>query len=178
MQLLQELQQNGGIDAMARDLGVSKGTALQGAEALLPAVLGGFKQSGQSAGGLGGLLGMIGGLGGGGLLDTVLGSQPTDVGTGNQVLGNIFGSKDVSRNVAGHVAQKTGLSGDLLKKMLPILAMLVAGYFAKHHGAAAPAAPASGSMGGGFGGLGKMLDMDGDGNPLNDLIGMAGKLGR
>ncbi len=186
MSLLQSLQQNGGIDAMARDLGVDKGTAIKGAEALLPALLGGFKQSGQGGGGLGGLIGMLGGLGGGGLLDSVLGQQPTNTGAGNDVLGNIFGSKDVSRQVAGNAAQQTGLSSDLLKKMLPILAMLVAGYFAKQHGAATPAAagpatspaPASGGLGGGFGGLGKMLDMDGDGNPLNDIIGMAGKLGR
>jgi hypothetical protein len=33
-----------------------------------------------------------------------------------------------------------------------------------------------GASGGGLGGLGKMLDMDGDGNPLDDIIGMAGKL--
>ena len=35
-----------------------------------------------------------------------------------------------------------------------------------------------GASGGGLGGLGKMLDMDGDGNPLDDIIGMAGKLAR
>ena len=34
------------------------------------------------------------------------------------------------------------------------------------------AAPA----GGGLGNLTSMLDLDGDGNPLNDIIGMAGKL--
>jgi hypothetical protein len=37
------------------------------------------------------------------------------------------------------------------------------------------AAPAAG---GGLGGLGSLLDMDGDGNPLDDIIGMAGKLAR
>jgi len=36
------------------------------------------------------------------------------------------------------------------------------------------AAPA----GGGLGSLGSLLDMDGDGNPLDDIIGMAGKLAR
>jgi hypothetical protein len=34
------------------------------------------------------------------------------------------------------------------------------------------AAPAAG----GLGGLGSLLDMDHDGNPLDDIIGMAGKL--
>jgi hypothetical protein len=35
-------------------------------------------------------------------------------------------------------------------------------------------APASGGMGG----LASMLDLDGDGNPLDDIIGMAGKFAR
>jgi hypothetical protein len=35
-------------------------------------------------------------------------------------------------------------------------------------GAAAPA--------GGLGGLGQLIDLNGDGNPLDDIIGMAGKL--
>ena len=37
-------------------------------------------------------------------------------------------------------------------------------------GGGGQAAPA----GGGLGGLASMLDMDGDGNPLDDLMGMAG----
>jgi hypothetical protein len=128
------------------------------------------------------------------LLDSVLGSQPTPVQQGNDVLGEIFGSKDVSRTVAGQAATKTGIDPGLLKKMLPILAMMVAGYMAKQGGqsqgggglggmlgnilggavggGAAP--PAAG--GGGLGGLASMLDLDGDGNPLDDIMGMAGKL--
>jgi hypothetical protein len=35
-------------------------------------------------------------------------------------------------------------------------------------------APQQGSLGG----LGAILDMDGDGNPLDDILGMAGKLSR
>ena len=74
---------------------------------------------------------MLGGLGGGGLLDDVLGPQPTSVNRGNDVLGQIFGSKDVSRTVAQNAATRTGLDPSLVKKMLPMLAMLVAGYMAK-----------------------------------------------
>jgi hypothetical protein len=37
-------------------------------------------------------------------------------------------------------------------------------------GGGAPAAS------GGLGGLGKLIDLNGDGNPLDDIIGMAGKL--
>jgi hypothetical protein len=45
--------------------------------------------------------------------------------------------KDVSRAVAQNAASQTGLELSLLKKMLPILAMLVAGYMAKQRAGAA-----------------------------------------
>lgn len=192
MNLTDILQQAGGIESMAKELGVSPGVAQQGADALLPAILGGFKKQAQG-GGLEGLGGLIGQLGGGGLLDSVLGSQPTPVGQGNEVLGQIFGSKDVSRTVAGDAAAKTGLDAGLLKQMLPMLAMMVAGYMAKQGGESGGglggilgnvlggavgggAAPSAGGLAGSLGGLGKLIDMDGDGNPLDDILGMAGKL--
>lgn len=101
---------------------------------------------------------------------------------------------------------QTGLNLSVLQKMMPLVAMLVSGVLAKQgagEALPAPAATGGGSFGGlggmlgglvgsltgggggggqaagatgGLGGLGSMLDMDGDGNPLNDIIGMAGRL--
>ena len=100
MQITDILGQIGGIQSVARELGVSEAQAASGVGALLPALLGGFKKQAQSQPtGLDGLVGMLGGLGGGGLLDDVLGPQPTPVNRGNDVLGQIFGSRDVSRTV-------------------------------------------------------------------------------
>jgi hypothetical protein len=196
MQITDLLQQMGGIQSMARELGVDESQAMAGAAALVPAILGGFKKQAQAQPtGLEGLAGMLGGLGGGGLLDDVLAPQPTNVGRGNDVLGQIFGSRDVSRTVAQNAATSTGLDPALLKKMLPILAMLVAGYMARRGPTAAPQAQApagglgdllGGLLGGGqataqqgsLPGLASMLDLDGDGNPLDDILGMAGKLMR
>ncbi|WP_428632413.1 DUF937 domain-containing protein [Sphingopyxis sp.] len=213
MNLTDILAQAGGIESMAKELGVPPAVAKQGADALLPAILGGFKKQAQS-GGIEGLGGLLGQLGGGGLLDSVLGSQPTPVDQGNDVLGQIFGSKDVSRTVAGQAATQTGLDSGLLKKMLPILAMMVAGYMAKQGGTSeggggglggmlggllggsgggagglggmlgnvlggavgGGAAPSAGGASGGLGSLVNMLDLNGDGNPLDDIMGMAGKL--
>lgn len=188
------LKQTGAIGAIANQLGVNEQVAELGANALLPAILGGFKNTAQAQpAGLDGLGGLLGSLGGGGLLDSVLGNQAAPVDQGNDVLGQIFGSKDVSRTVAGNASAQTGIDSSLLKQMLPILAMAVAGYLAKQHsaeqgggdaglgglltgvlgnvlgGGAQQAAPAAG-------GLGSLLDMDGDGNPLDDIIGMASKL--
>ncbi len=193
MQITDILAQMGGLQSMARELGVSENEARAGTEALAPAILGGLKKQAQGAGGLGGLGalgGLLGQLGGGGLLDQVLGPQPTDVTPGNDVLGQIFGSKDVSRAVAQNAAAQSGLDPALLKKMLPILAMLVAGYFAKQGGAPAGSASGEGGLGGllggllgggqgkagGGGGLAGMLDLNGDGNALDDILRMAGKL--
>src|SRR5262245_60055990 len=111
------LGQMGGTQSMARELGVSEAEAAGGAEALLPALLGGFKKQAQGLPhGLEGLGGLLGQLGGGDLLDDVLGPQPTNVGRGNDVLGQVFGSKDVSRAVAHDAASRSGLDPALLKK--------------------------------------------------------------
>jgi hypothetical protein len=173
MQLSDLLQQVGGLGAMARELGVDEQQARSGAEALLPAILDGFSQQAKAQpGGAGGLLDMLGQLGGSGLMDEVLGAQPTNLEHGNQVLGQIFGSKDVSRAVAQNAAGQTGLDASTLKQMLPMLGMLVAGYMSKQGSAAPQAGQTRGS------GLAAMLDADGDGSPLNDVLGMLGKLGR
>ena len=193
MQINDILTQMGGLQSMARELGVTETQAASGAEALIPAILGGFKKQAQAQPtGLEGLGGLLGQLGGGGLLDNVLAPQPTDVSQGNNVLGQIFRSKDVSRAVAQNAASQSGLDPALLKKMLPMLAMLVTGYMAKQQGASAAAqsSPMSGGLGGLLGGLlgggaeragggapglASMLDLNGDGNPLDDIMRMAGK---
>ena len=72
--------------------------------------------------------------------------------------------------------------------MLPLLAMLVGGYLSARAGGSG--AQGSGGLGGlgsllgsvlgdkqggGLGGIGSLLDMDGDGNPLDDIIGLGRK---
>jgi hypothetical protein len=195
MQITDILAQMGGLQSMARELGVSESQAALGAETLIPAIMGGFKRQAQAQPtGLEGLGGLLGQLGGGGLLDQVLAPQPTDVSSGNDILGQIFGSRDVSRTVAQNAASQTGLDPALLKKMLPMLAMLVAGFMAKQGNAGAAAPQFSPAGGGGLGGLlggllgggqaagapglASMLDLNGDGNPLDDILQMAGKVMR
>jgi hypothetical protein len=197
MQITDILAQMGGLQSVARELGVSENQAASGADALLPAILGGFKKQAQTQpSGVEGLGDLLGRFGGGSLMDDVLSPQPTPVDRGNDVLGQIFGSKDVSRTVAQNAASQSGLDPSLLKKMLPMLAMLVTGYMAKQRSGAGPAqaSPTGGGLGdllGGMlggqasgagrtsgtgGGLGSMLDLNGDGNPLDDILKMAGKV--
>ena len=110
MQITDLLAQAGGLQSMARELGVSEAQAASGAEALAPAILGGFKKQAQSQpGGLDGLGGLLGQLGG--------------------VLGGLGG---------GGATSGAGATG----------------------------------------GIASMLDMNGDGNPLDDIMRMAGRTTR
>jgi hypothetical protein len=170
------------VGGLAGQFGLSPDQANAAVGALLPAILGGIKKTEQS-GGLGDL--------------TNIASQITaphqDVDAGNSILGQIFGSKDVSRQVASHASEQTGISDTILKAMLPVIAGLVAQQVAKKMGGgamggmagavlgsilgggAAQAAPAASGPLGNLGGLASMLDRDGDGNPLDDILGMINK---
>ena len=178
----QEAQPQIDVGGLASQFGLSPDQANAAVGALLPAILGGIQKT-ESAGGLGDLANIAGQI-----------SAPhQDVDGGNSILGQIFGSKDVSRQVASHASQQTGISDTILKAMLPIIAGLVAQQVAKKMGggalggiagavlgslvgggsAAAQAAPASGGgLLGNLGGLASMLDKDGDGNPLDEILGM------
>ena len=182
MSMLDALNQAGGPQAISRELGVDEQTAQAGMAALLPAVLGGMQNHAAGPQGLGGLAGMLGGMGGPGMMSNALAAKPTDIGQGNALLGQLFGSKDTSRSVADHASQQSGVPPSLLKKMLPIVAMLAAGYFAKKAqgqggaigGGAAPAGTPDGGMGGMGGMLGSLLGGSG-GNVLNSILsGLAG----
>ena len=191
MQLSDILDKSGGLQSIARELNIGEADAARAAAALGPAVLGGFRKQAEShPQGLEGLGGLLSQFGGGGLLDSVLSPTPTDTGPGNNVLGQIFGSKDVSRAVAQNAATQSGQDPSLLKKMLPLLAMLVAGYMAKQRGAGGAKFSADGGAGlggmiGGMlggqgagdspGGLGGLLGMGGQSNPLDDIIGRLGR---
>ena len=191
MQLSDILNQTGGLQSIARELGIGDDEAASAASALAPAVLGGFrKQADSHPQGLQGLGGMMNSLGGGGLLDAVLAPSPTNTAPGNDVLGQIFGSKDVSRAVAQNAASQTGQDPSLLKKMLPMLAMVVAGYMAKQQSGGAQTTGSSGGLGGLLGGVfgggrqqaANVADDDLDGllprgqsNPLDDILGRLGR---
>ena len=87
MQLSDILGKTGGLRSIARELNLGEDDAAKAAEALGPAVLGGFrKQVEGNPLGVDGLSGMLNQFGGGGLLDSVLSSQPTDTASGNSVL--------------------------------------------------------------------------------------------
>jgi hypothetical protein len=107
---------------------------------------------------------------------------------GNEVLGQLFGSKDVSRAVADQASMVSGVQSSILKAMLPVVASMVMGGLAKSassQGLGGLLGQFAQSMAGGgmaqpqasnpLGGL--MGAMFGGGQPTQPQGGMGGLLG-
>jgi hypothetical protein len=145
------------LGQLAARFGLSPEQTRSALGSLMPAVLGGFHKQVEA----GDPTGLASGTGAG---------EP-DTAAGNDILGQIFGHKDVSRDVADHAAGQTGVSSDVLKAMLPIVAAMVARHLAANGspgggGGLGPVlasvfgggAPAAGGLGGMFGGGANPLD--------------------
>ncbi len=94
------------------------------------------------------------------------------VAEGNGILGHIFGSKDVSRNVAAHASSASGVGADVIKKMLPVVATMVMGTLSKQTSGGTQVQQLAGG-GSAKGMLSSLLDSDGDGSALDDVLDLA-----
>ena len=92
---------------------------------------------------------------------------------GNKILGHLFGSKDVSRNVAAQAAQDTGIDAGLIKKALPLVAGLAMGALSKNSRQEATTGSDSG-LGGLLGGL--LGGGSSSAVGVDDLLGLAKRL--
>lgn len=127
---------------------------------LLPAILGGFQKKPDA----GEMAGVDQGTSPAGL---------PEASAGNDILGQIFGSKDVSRQVADHASTQSGVSSTVLKAMLPIVVAMVARHAASGGGGGLGGMLGSilgGAGSGGLGGLGGLLGSSPGGNPLDDIL--------
>ena len=210
MNVLQEIlsSQNGQlVEQLGKQFGLSSDDAGKAISNLIPAIGGGIKKTATDKSGLDALLSTLENQGGiKSAIDNVgdLGSSASAQ-AGNEILGSIFGSKDVSRQVADQASQSTGISSSTLKKLLPVVAGLVMSSLNKRGGTGAgglgallgaAAASRSGGGLGNLGGLGRlagallggrgrqqqrsglesMLDFDGDGDIADDVLNLAKKL--
>lgn len=199
MNLLQDILsgQNGGVvKQIASQYGLDESQAQSAISSLVPALARGVRNNATQGGD--GLAGLMGALQNGNL-DAM--AEPAQLGgqqavdQGNNFLGQIFGSKDVSRGVADRAAEQTGIGSDILKKMLPVLATAVMGSLTRNalgggqqqQGGGSPLGGIGDLLGGllgggggqqqsgGMGMLTQFLDADGDGSILDDVVGMLGK---
>jgi hypothetical protein len=143
--------------------------------ALVPALAAGFQRNMQSQGGLADLLSALSSGKHGQYLDrpASLGDQSA-VAEGNGILGHLLGSKDVSRELATRASAQTGLSPDVLKRLLPLAATLMMAAFSKQSSNVSSA-----GLGGSGGGLASMLtpllDQNRDGSIMDDVSSMIGR---
>ena len=172
--LLNQADSNGTLDQIAQQLGIDKDVARQGMAQLAPAVARGMQRNAGAGGSLDDLLATLGGGQSGQTGQADLGSG------GDAILGQIFGSKDVSRNVAGHAASQTGLDSSLLKQMLPLVAsaavMLLSQRARQGAGGTTAGQPGGAPQGAsGLEILSSLIDQNHDGSPVDDLLNLARK---
>lgn len=169
MQGLDQVLGSNGVDlgSLAARFGLSPEQARSAMGSLMPAVVGGFHKQAEAGDPAG-------------VAEAANAVEQPDVDSGNDILGRIFGSKDVSRQVADHASGQTGVSSSVLKTMLPIVAAMVARHVASNSGGLGGgglggmlgSVLGGGSSGasGGLGGLGGLLGGGGT-NPLDEILG-------
>ena len=164
---------SGDLQKLGGQFGLDSGAVEKVLGQVVPALGRGLQKNTQSAGGLEGLLGAL--QGGGhqrylGNMDAAASAE--GVREGNGILGHILGSKDVSRNVAAHASSNSGVSADVIKKMLPMVATIAMGALSKQTNSGQQlAAQAGGSQQGGL--RASLLDSDNDGSALDDVLDLA-----
>jgi len=163
---------DGQVGELARAVGIDASDAAKLVDAVQPALMRGVKRQAQDGAGLDAFRRA---------LETgnhqryvenpeLLRSEETRR-DGNAILGHLFGSKDVSRNVAAEAAGRTGLSADVIKQALPLVAGLAMGAMSKQSNAGRELGDAAGN--GGLGPLAGLLDQGGDGGVMDDILGLA-----
>lgn len=176
MDLLDLLKGAGGkqsIGELASTVGLGKNDTKSLISALAPALMTGLQKNTQTDAGMAGFKRALESGHHQQYLDNpeLLRSEETRQ-DGNAILGHLFGSKDVSRNVAAHAAKETGIDSSLIKKALPLLAGLAMGAMSKKTSQGREIQPKASA--GGLGPLGDLLG-GGDGFGLDDVVGLARK---
>ncbi|MCC7236513.1 MAG: DUF937 domain-containing protein [Bryobacterales bacterium] len=177
LQAIMSAQGGGAVRQLSSQFGLGETDTVSALQSLLPAIAGGLQRNARQEGGMESLLGAL--LGGNhqrymdepGSVD----AEETRL-DGNGILGHLFGSKDVSRQVAGAASAQTGIGSDILKQMLPVVAAMAMGALSKQASGNTAAAAAPRGGGGILDMIGPMLDRDGDGSAADDVMGLVSRM--
>jgi hypothetical protein len=177
------------IAAIGRQFGLNEAQTRAALDQLAPVVAAGVRRTAQTPEGLQEIFKSVltGGYGRA-LDDEQAVSFDRAKPAGDDILGQIFGSKQASREVAQRLSATSGIGAAILKKLLPIVATIVMGAVAKKLGTGSARADTGGS-GGGLGDILKDIvgggrqptqpapqpvpspQGRGSGNPLEDILG-------
>lgn len=171
MNLLDLLDSVGGqksLGSLASNLGLDTAKTNGLVSALAPALMGALQKETSSQDGLSGLKNALqSGKHQAYVNNPASMSSPETVQDGNNILGHILGSKDVSRNVAAQAAVSTGIDVSLIKKALPFIASLAMGAMSKSSDAGKSLDNSASDL---FGGL-----MGDNGIDMGDVLNLAKK---
>ncbi len=199
-ELLGQVTQGQGLEALARQIGAPEDATAEAARAALPAMFGALSRNASTPDGAGALLGALDRDHDGGLLEDLVGALAGGGGSqsgaggglgpiGEAILGHMLGGR--RSGLESEIGRNAGLDSSTISKLLVALAPLVMGALGKaqkEHRMGSQelgyelgrvSKRAEESLGDRFGPLGSILDMDGDGR-VDEGIVRAGKslLGR
>ncbi len=186
MQMLMQQMGSNAIGKIAKQLGLSNSAATAAVSAAIPLLMSALARNSSSQEGASSLFNALTKDHDGSVLDDITGflGNP-DQGNGAGILSHILGAdREVVQN---RVGQTAGVDGNTMGRVLEMIAPLVMGQL----GRTAQQEQLDPSSLSGllteqkqqaeeqqpdiFGSIGKLLDSDGDGNPINDLGGLLGK---
>ena len=181
MDLLQTiLNAQGGtaVQQLGDQMGLDRDQTVAAVQQLVPALAAGLQHHASQPGGLEALLGALAGGDHQQYINDPSRLNATEtIQDGNGILSHVFGSKDVSRQVAAHASANTGISPELLKQMLPLVAALAMGAMSHRRTSPLPGTPQDADAGL-MGMLGPLLGgstQAGGSSLAGDVMGMLGK---
>ncbi|NEJ22557.1 DUF937 domain-containing protein [Rhizobium leguminosarum] len=129
--MMMQAQNGAAMEAIARQFNLAQEQATKAMAALMPAFSAGLKRSTSNPYDFVGLMQAVSsGNYARYFEDMSRAFTPEGISDGNNILAQLFGSKEVSRAVAAQAAQMTGIGQDIYKQMLPVLAdTLMGGLF-------------------------------------------------
>jgi hypothetical protein len=171
------------VSNASSQLGQDENKTASALSAALPLILGAMKNNASTPQGAQGLLGALSGKHDGSLLDNISGllGNSDVLSDGAGILGHIFGGKE--KNVAQAVSAKSGMDIGATMNLLKMAAPFIMAYIGKEtrQQNVSDGNGIGNLLGGLLGGgaqqeqslITKILDADGDGSVIDDLIGLA-----
>ncbi len=171
------------VSSASQQLGQNSGKTTSALTTALPLLLGAMKNNASSSEGAQGLLSALSGKHDGSILDNLSGavSNQDVLKDGAGILGHLFNGKE--QNIAQAVGSKSGIDAGSAMNLLKMAAPVIMGYLGKQtrQQNVTDGNGIGNLLGGMLGGSGqteqglvtKLLDADGDGSVIDDIIGMA-----
>ena len=124
--MLNQAQNGAAMDNLSRQFGLHPDQTRQAVEALMPAFNEGMRRQAQSLEAMQDFFGKLGSGSYERYFEEPEAAESEDArDQGNDILSQMFGSKDVSKAVADQAAAMTGMGNEMFRQMLPIVASMI-----------------------------------------------------